>query len=254
VLAQRRAVHGAVYAAGYTDDGRDIVVAQPDGAVQLVDAESLRASAPPVQLPETALDMAVSPRGRLAFVTTGGTQSRPYFFLPSTRWYLVDLDQGQVVASGSLGLRNATLSAFSPDGRRVGVGGAGGQFVVVDLATGDVTRPRAPTEKGTIFWVTASPDGDRFATGSDAGDVNLWDSTTGALVGTARVPGELTAVPAFRADGTLNIESLTGRVYRWDPGLDSAIEFACRAAGRDLSPEEWSDAFPGRPWRPVCPE
>jgi hypothetical protein len=29
--------------------------------------------------------------------------------------------------------------------------------------------------------------------------------------------------------------------------------FACRAAGRDLTPTEWRALLPDRPYRPVCP-
>lgn len=36
-------------------------------------------------------------------------------------------------------------------------------------------------------------------------------------------------------------------------GLGLRERFACRAAGRDLTPAEWPDVLPDRAYRPVCP-
>jgi hypothetical protein len=41
-------------------------------------------------------------------------------------------------------------------------------------------------------------------------------------------------------------------VYRWDPSAEAAVEFACRAAGRDLTEEEWRDILPDRPFDETC--
>lgn len=43
-------------------------------------------------------------------------------------------------------------------------------------------------------------------------------------------------------------------LYEWDPSARRALEFACRAAGRDLTEEEWAEHFPGQPLRSVCPQ
>ena len=47
---------------------------------------------------------------------------------------------------------------------------------------------------------------------------------------------------------------MAGQVYAWDTSLEHAVDVACRAAGRDLTRDEWAQAFPDRPYRAVCPQ
>jgi WD40 repeat protein len=102
--------------------------------------------------------------------------------------------------------------------------------------------------------VTFNADGTRIASGSTASDVALWDGRTGELLNTARVPGQETAAMAgFRPDGTLTVATTDGRAYRWDSSLAHAIAFACRAAGRDMTPAEWHQEIPDQPYHSVCP-
>jgi hypothetical protein len=39
----------------------------------------------------------------------------------------------------------------------------------------------------------------------------------------------------------------------WPTDVRAWTRFACRVAGRDLTPAEWHDLLPNRPYRPVCP-
>jgi YHS domain-containing protein len=43
-------------------------------------------------------------------------------------------------------------------------------------------------------------------------------------------------------------------IYVWDPSADWTVEFACQAAGRDLTEAEWAEHFPGQSFRSVCPQ
>ena len=43
-----------------------------------------------------------------------------------------------------------------------------------------------------------------------------------------------------------------GPVYEWDTRVDSALDFACGVAGRDLTEAEWTEQFGDRPYRDVC--
>lgn len=45
-----------------------------------------------------------------------------------------------------------------------------------------------------------------------------------------------------------------GPVWRWNIGVEHALEFACRIAGRDFTEAEWAAHFPGRPFVSVCPQ
>ena len=64
--------------------------------------------------------------------------------------------------------------------------------------------------------------------GPREGDVGLLDLRSGQ-------PGAATSLE-FLADGhTLQIATEVGEVYRWDTRLSHWIDFACRAAGRNLT-------------------
>ena len=61
--------------------------------------------------------------------------------------------------------------------------------------------------------------------------------------------------PTFLADGhTVLIASSAGGVYTLDTRLEHWIEVACAIAGRNLTEDEWSDAFDDRPYRETCPK
>ena len=108
-----------------------------------------------------------------------------------------------------------------------------------------------------------SDDGDRVVSGAVDGSVILWDAATGNM--TARVAGPTgislswasgATSPTFLPNGDIMIVpwSRDPAVYIWDPSAERAVEFACRAAGRDLTEAEWAEHFPGQPFRSVCPQ
>ena len=69
--------------------------------------------------------------------------------------------------------------AFSPDGKTLASGGAGGKVQLWDAETGELRR----TVDGHKFWVQMaafSPDGRTLATATPS-DVKLWDARTGEL-------------------------------------------------------------------------
>ena len=41
-------------------------------------------------------------------------------------------------------------------------------------------------------------------------------------------------------------------LYVWDPDPERAMAFACRAAGRELTEDEWKEAFGNLPSREMC--
>ncbi len=58
----------------------------------------------------------------------------------------------------------------------------------------------------------------------------------------------------LQSDGhTLLIATYDDAIYRWDTRVEHAIAFACQAAGRDLTEQEWQANFTGRPYRTTCP-
>jgi hypothetical protein len=75
------------------------------------------------------------------------------------------------------------------------------------------------------------------------------------VTGRVTIPGGLGTVPVFLPNGNIMIPpwGVDPAVYIWDPSATRAVEFACRAVGRDLTEAEWVEHFPGRPYRKVCP-
>ena len=254
LVVQRHVIHGFAYEVSYTPDGRRIAVDNSNGEVELLDAATLRPVGHPVHLPGTATwEMAAGPDNRTAFVTSADRKPGIGWSTAVSHWWLVDLISGRILKHGDLGV-DALYTAFSPRGDRVAISGFGGRIELLDPATGTEVRPPVVGHNGDVYWVTFNADGSRIASGSNAGDVALWDGRTGELLSTAKVPGEERVVIAgFRPDGSLTVASFTGLVYRWDPGLSHAIQFACQAAGRDITRSEWAQELPGRAYQSVCP-
>jgi WD40 repeat protein/DNA-binding SARP family transcriptional activator/tRNA A-37 threonylcarbamoyl transferase component Bud32 len=122
--------------------------------------------------------------------------------------------------------------AFSPDGARLAAGGLSGDSVLVlDATTGRQTRafPGQPAVD-----LAFSPDGARLATTGLDGAVRLWDSQTGARLGTVTQAGVAVHGVAFSPDGRrLATSGPLGTVQLWGgdagaqpvtmPQSDSAI-------------------------------
>lgn len=254
VLVQRPVTHGFITEVAYTPDGRRLAVVDEGGHVRFVDASTLSPVGRAVRLPSTIpWVMSTSPDNRTAFVASADRKPGKGWAVPVSHWWLVDLMKGRILDQGDLDV-DALYSAFSPRGDRVAVAGTGGNVELLDPTTGRKVRPTVVAHQGDAYWVTFDADGSRFASGSSAGDVSIWDGRTGELLNTAKVPGEeRVTVAGFRPDGSLTVASFTGHVYRWDPSLAHALDFACRAAGRDMTPAEWAQALPDQPYRSVCP-
>ena len=118
-----------------------------------------------------------------------------------------------------------------------------------------MSRPRG-AHREYVVRVDWTPDGRTFATSGTEGRVILWSGDTGEPLTSLRPgqPGSATSLE-FLSDGhTLQIATEVGEVYRWDTRLTHWIDFACRAAGRNLTQEEWVDAFGQEPYRKTCPD
>jgi hypothetical protein len=93
-------------------------------------------------------------------------------------------------------------------------------------------------------------------TSSPNGVVAVWDAATVTPTATLVVPESSQLTGAFLRDGRTAriLDWGTGRAYDWDLSSDSAVEFACRAVGRDLTREEWTEHFGDLPFRATCPQ
>jgi WD40 repeat protein/DNA-binding SARP family transcriptional activator len=253
--------------AAFTPDGRQIVALQlsrtdfvrdvgylPETLVVL-DATTLApVGGEPVPLGYVARMLSVTPDGRQA-VVVANTPGKG-----KTKVLVVDLETRNIVRS------TPRLKAFdrrgesprndtaAPDGRTVGIGGTGGDVVVVDVVTGEMS-PVRPAHEGFVESITFAPDGATFVTTGQDGTVKLWDKATWRVLDTIEPFGANHRVRAsFVAPNRLLIVDDTGGILEWDPRPDRWEAYACSVAGRNLTKAEWAEFVPGEPYRVTCPD
>ena len=134
---------------------------------------------------------------------------------------------------------------FSPDGSRYALGGFDGRLRVVDVATGDVHGPSDPVHNGPIAWVAFSPDGETLASLGFDGVLTLSEAATAAPRAQSRPgPPNVHGGIGFVPDGDeLVLGYRDGRVIVLTTDPAAWVAHACAVAGRDLTADEWRDAF-----------
>ncbi len=257
---------GRITELDYTPDAGRLAVSEMSGTVTMLDATTFRRIGTPVELGEPVSWVVARPDGRTAVVLTGGVEPSGTWTLPTTGWALVDLERGSIVRRGRLHMTHGFWLAVSPDGHRAVVGGgdqadssgsssAKGMIEVIDLESGQPLREPQPWAGSARAQVSFSPDATRFLTTSPNGTVALWDATTVLPLATLVVPEATTLTGAFRPDGRSArlMDWSDGSAYTWELDLDHAVEFACQAAGRNFTQEEWRTHFGSRPYVRLCP-
>ena len=262
VVTERRVTHegSTVVDLDYTPDGDRLVVAVVHddigataahglASVFMLDADSLEPVGTPADVDKRVAAVSTGPDDRAVVVA-------PTFAAPNSGDFaVVDLIEGEVLQEGELGLDPSRVDV-SPDGRRAVVTSNDDEVGILDIEAGAwVTPPiRAPRE--TAGPAIYSPDGRVVVVGGGNGAVSLWDGTTGRLL--ASVTASRTSAPVrptILDDGhTAMLTALDGGVYAWDTEPEGWVTTACAIAGRNLTEDEWRDAFGDRPYRPSCPD
>jgi len=241
-----------VSAVDYSTDGSRLVVGELSGRMTMLDAATLEPVGRPVVLDDAVCCVAAGPDNHTVFALTGNFTASNFWYGVGTRWMLVDLDDGAVVADGPLSI-NGRAVAVSSDGRQATVSSQDGEVMMLDLLTGKrVGQPDvSPHESSTS--VKYSPDGRRFLTSGSDSIVGLWDGETGQPVARIVTPRRYNNAEFAADGGSVIIAPLSGGpVYRWDTRLEAAVAFACRVAGRELTHAEWAQQFGDRPYQEVC--
>jgi WD40 repeat protein len=232
----------------FTGDGAHVATAGADGVVHLWDAVTLEREL--LRPPLVVAELTALPGQQVWMLAAMQVDDRSLLAAHDELGQTVvwDLTAGEVSVVGTL--ENALRVGFSPDGRLITSSGRGA-FVLRDPFTLEAVSP--------VFPATVPPTSYHFSdTGimSSSGNfgTELWDVTTARPLSGA--------LPAFRS--ALSPDGLTlylgagpvGDVVRslsLDP--DTLAEEACRRAGRNLTPVEWSTVMGDeQPYRATCSE
>jgi hypothetical protein len=106
---------------------------------------------------------------------------------------------------------------------------------------------------GSVGQISFSPNSRLFAVSAVDQSATLWDLGSRKRVGNT-FPIETSTIPVvlFEASGDLAVMYLASGA-EWPTDLRSWRRFACKVAGRDLTPVEWNEVLPDRPYQHVCP-
>ena len=238
----------------YVGDGARLLISDTtNGALYTVDAETLDAgAAPKTDLGEVQIvESKTSPDNRTAIALTSDLPRALFDARRTSRWSLVDLRSGAMRHTGSLD-GDDSVAGFSPDGQHVAI--MAGRLAIIDVGTGEIrTAPTtALNQMSNGDVISYSPDGSLVVSSDWTGRVSVWSGKTAEHLGSVR-PGRLPSVATFLADGhTVQIVAEDGAVYTWDIRLDHAIKTACDIVRRNLTTEEWREAFGDTPYRETC--
>jgi WD40 repeat protein len=244
IVTERQVAQGHIAGLKFTGDGKDLLAGERAGTVSTLDARTLEPTGRPV-------DVAPQLGGNLVLPFAGPNRHTGIAF-GGRRFALVDLEDGRVVHDGAVGFIVGNNGDFSPDGRRFVVPGIAGELRLLDVESGEWVGPTRSAHGGSALY---APDGATIVTGGGDGSVGLWDGRTGAPLAEMLSAGpSLGSDARFLPDGhTVLISSVDGAISTWDTSAERAIEFACQVAGRNLTKDEWRDAFGSRPYRETCP-
>jgi WD40 repeat protein len=142
--------------------------------------------------------------------------------------------------------------ALSPDGRTLAVGGFGRVVRVWDVRTGTLVHELDQGGNGALT-LEFSPDGRVLAVSGFEPVASLWDVETGIQIGPQLTAGDRRTMIDLSPDGRRLLETHgNGQGAVWDVDPESWAQRACAIAGRTLTPEEWDEFLPGRPYEPAC--
>ncbi|MFC4786015.1 nSTAND1 domain-containing NTPase [Nocardioides sp. MAHUQ-72] len=249
----------------FSPDGTRLAVAEVSGRVTMLSTRTWEPVGRQVEVGDKVSWVQAVPDDRTVVVLTGGPGTQQLRIAPSPGWAVLDLEAGTVRSRGDLGMAHGSWLDVSPDGRyaavaggtfaeRIDATGADGVLAVLDLRAGRLVRPPVIAHQGAAFQLAYSPDGTRILTTGLDGTVALWDAARGTSLGRVELDGRPYTAAAFTDDGheARIVEWWSGRVWTWPLDTDAALVHACRAAGRDLTLEEWRDHFGGLPYQRVC--
>jgi WD40 repeat protein/DNA-binding SARP family transcriptional activator len=144
------------------------------------------------------------------------------------------------------------LVALSPDGRTLAVGGWDSVVRLVDVGAGELLHQLDLGGTGA-FTLEFSPEGRTLAVSGWDAVASLWDVDTGTQIGPRLTAGSRRTSLDVSSDGRrllMTSSNGVGAIWEIDPEIWKGR--ACMIANRTLTPEEWEQFLPGRPYEPAC--
>ncbi len=200
------------------------------------------------------------------FATTTSLFVRSLEFTPDGSRLLVATDDGravfydtatweQVGPELSAGGGAVVQAAYSNDGATLATVSADG---AVTLRDSETLQPDGPPLLGNTDGVEGFSSGphfsenDRWLVTSADGDLRLFDLEERALVGEP-FPRDEQIAGSASVNARFGSTTFDGVSIIWTIDPESWPEIACRAAGRNLTPDEWAQFGPaGEPYRATC--
>jgi WD40 repeat protein len=126
----------------------------------------------------------------------------------------------------------------------------------IDVASGALSGPPERVHDAPVNSLAFSPDGRTMVSQAADGKLTLWDAIAGTPTAVVQPgPASVGAVAAYSDDGhTVIIAYDDGSIVSFETDPHAWEAHACEVAGRDLTQDEWDDAFPDRAYGRTCPQ
>jgi WD40 repeat protein len=197
--------------------------------------------------PRLVEDLTFTPDGSKLVLSTGWADGGDFVVWDAAAQRIV-----KIVHADDAGVWTADVSN---DGRTLMTGGQTGIVRLWELSTGKPLGAPLGGLRGSTDTVDLSPNGSTAVGADTAGTVRLWDVPTRATIGDP-LPGPKADRPAaasFTPDGrSVVVISDTGEGWVWDVDASDWLARACQIAGRSLTPQEWQEFLPDRPYQATC--
>jgi WD40 repeat protein len=236
-------------AVAFTPDGEHVVVADADGHVTELDGHTLEPTGRELETGITVEGLRATHDGVVA-VTASGVQVES-----GSEVVIADLDESEVLHRLDVPLWTVSAN-FSPDGETYWLGGWDGRVARVDVAAGKLSAPPERVHDGPVQSLAFSPDGRSVVSQSADAKLALWDATTGVPTAVVQPgPASVGAVAGYSDDGhTVIVAYDDGSIVSFETDPKAWESHACEVAGRNLTRDEWRDAFPDRAYERTCPQ
>jgi WD40 repeat protein len=142
--------------------------------------------------------------------------------------------------------------AFSPDAPVLGIGTADGKFYQWNVEQGVQVGPAITVAASNVLQIAYSPDGTFMVASLRDGSTRLIDLGSGQQLGNSFPIVDGFTVPLFTATSDLLL-GFVNTATDWPTRLAAWEHYACQVAGRDITPAEWANVLPDRPYQHVCP-